>query len=49
MSFETDLSPQRLREAFPPDTLARLAELKKKYDPRNLFHDNFDLARRAAL
>lgn len=49
VSFETDLSPQRLREAFPPDTLARLAELKKKYDPRNLFHDNFDLARRAAL
>lgn len=44
VSFETGTRPERLAEAFPPDTLARLVALKRRYDPRNLFHDNFDLA-----
>ena len=43
LSFETDQSPERLHEAFPPATLARLRDLKREYDPDNVFHDNFDL------
>ncbi|MDN3028535.1 FAD-binding oxidoreductase [Streptomyces sp. S.PB5] len=48
VSFETDIRPERLTEAFPPDTLARLVELKKTYDPHNVFHDNLDLTRAPA-
>ncbi|GAA2487378.1 LLM class flavin-dependent oxidoreductase [Winogradskya humida] len=41
LSFETDLSA--LETAFPPATLARLRELKLRYDPHNLFRDNFNI------
>ena len=41
LSFDTDLSPQRLHDAFPPPVLARLVELKRRYDPEGLFRDNF--------
>jgi FAD/FMN-containing dehydrogenase len=41
LSFETDRSPARLADAFPPPVLRRLRELKRRYDPANLFHDNF--------
>ncbi|MEU4680195.1 LLM class flavin-dependent oxidoreductase [Micromonospora sp. NPDC023737] len=41
LSFETDLRPERLAEAFPPRTLARLRTLKERYDPDGLFRDNF--------
>ena len=44
VSFETDLRPERLADAFPSATLARLRELKAKYDPTGLFRDNFPLA-----
>jgi hypothetical protein len=40
-SFETDRSPERLTEAFPPQTLSRLRALKAQLDPTNLFRDNF--------
>ena len=43
LSFETDLRPERLADAFPPATLSRLRELKQKYDPTALFRDNFPL------
>lgn len=43
-SFETDTSPERLREVYPAETMDRLIALKREYDPRNLFRDNFDLA-----
>ncbi|MEU4219375.1 LLM class flavin-dependent oxidoreductase [Actinoplanes sp. NPDC026623] len=43
LSFETDRSPTRLSDAFPPATLARLRELKRRYDPGNLFRDNFNI------
>ncbi|MDQ1564761.1 MAG: hypothetical protein QOI14_1712, partial [Actinomycetota bacterium] len=42
LSFETDLRPERITEAFPPKTLARLRELKQKLDPDNVFRDNFN-------
>ncbi|MCU1513449.1 MAG: FAD-linked oxidase [Microbacteriaceae bacterium] len=43
LSFETDQSPARLEDAFPPKTLARLRELKLRYDPANVFRDNFNI------
>ncbi|MHC5794897.1 LLM class flavin-dependent oxidoreductase [Lacisediminihabitans sp. FW035] len=43
-SFETDPRPERIADAFPPPTLARLRELKTRYDPANLFRDNFNVA-----
>ncbi|MGK5683020.1 FAD-binding oxidoreductase [Actinoplanes sp. URMC 104] len=43
LSFETDRRPERLHDAFPPATLARLRELKRRYDPTFLFRDNFGI------
>lgn len=44
LSFETDRSPERLAEAFPPPVLERLRALKRRYDPTNLLRDNFNIA-----
>jgi hypothetical protein len=43
LSFETDQRPERLRDAFPAATLERLRRLKRRYDPTNLFRDNFSI------
>ena len=45
VSFETDRRPERLADAYPPATLARLRELKHRYDPDHVFRDNFPLDR----
>ncbi|AGL14255.1 LLM class flavin-dependent oxidoreductase [Actinoplanes sp. N902-109] len=42
LNFETD--PARLEDAFPAPTLARLRTLKRRYDPGNLFRDNFGIS-----
>jgi alkanesulfonate monooxygenase SsuD/methylene tetrahydromethanopterin reductase-like flavin-dependent oxidoreductase (luciferase family) len=44
LSFETDRRPERLHDAFPDKTLARLRGLKARYDPGNLFNQNFTVA-----
>jgi FAD/FMN-containing dehydrogenase len=41
LSFDTDTRPERLNDAFPGETLTRLRELKAKYDPDNVFNQNF--------
>jgi FAD/FMN-containing dehydrogenase len=43
LSFETDQKPERVQEAWPAATLARLRALKKQYDPGNVFRDNFNI------
>jgi hypothetical protein len=43
LSFETDQRPERITEAWPAATLARLRALKKQYDPTNIFRDNFNI------
>ena len=44
LSFDTDQRPERLNDAFPPRTLERLRALKLRYDPDNVFRDNFNVA-----
>ncbi|WP_134767634.1 LLM class flavin-dependent oxidoreductase [Nocardioides sp. 1609] len=41
LSFETGTGPRWLERAFPPAHLARLRDLKRRYDPTGLFRDNF--------
>ncbi|GIF08356.1 LLM class flavin-dependent oxidoreductase [Actinoplanes siamensis] len=43
LSFETDQRPERITEAWPPATLRRLRELKARFDPDNVFRDNFNI------
>jgi alkanesulfonate monooxygenase SsuD/methylene tetrahydromethanopterin reductase-like flavin-dependent oxidoreductase (luciferase family) len=42
-SFETDERPERLHDAFPAATLAKLRQLKARYDPDNVFNRNFPI------
>lgn len=44
LSFETGRGERELQDAFPPATLGRLRELKRRYDPTNVFRDNFNIA-----
>ncbi|HEY0247990.1 MAG TPA: LLM class flavin-dependent oxidoreductase [Gryllotalpicola sp.] len=44
LSFETATGPEVVERAFPPAHLARLRELKRRYDPTGLFRDNFFIA-----
>ncbi|WP_409141951.1 LLM class flavin-dependent oxidoreductase [Cellulosimicrobium sp. RS] len=40
LSFDTDLRTERVTDAFPPATLERLREVKRRVDPTNVFRDN---------
>ncbi|SDG43318.1 LLM class flavin-dependent oxidoreductase [Microbacterium pygmaeum] len=41
LSFDSTLRPERIDEAFPPATLARLRAIKAEVDPHAIFVDNF--------
>lgn len=40
VNFLGDDGPQRLGQAYPPETLGRLVEIKRKFDPDNVFSVN---------
>ena len=44
LSFDTDVRPERLADAFPEPALSRLRALKREWDPVGVFRDNFSLA-----
>lgn len=44
VNFLGDEGVERVHEAYPPATYARLSMLKKRYDPANLFHLNQNIA-----
>lgn len=44
LSFDSSLRPERIAEAFPPATLARLRAIKAEVDPDGVFRDNFSVA-----
>lgn len=40
VNFTGDADPTLVKESYPPETYQRLAELKNRYDPANLFRRN---------
>ena len=40
MNFLEDEGAARVHDAYPAGTWERLAEIKRRYDPTNLFHHN---------
>lgn len=47
LSFESNHDPQHVLEAFPPSTLERLRAIKTKWDPDDVFSQNFDVSNTA--
>ena len=44
LSFDSSLRPERIGEAYPPQTLERLRAIKAEVDPEGVFVDNFSVA-----
>lgn len=49
LSFETDPRPDRLADVYPGATLARLRELKRRFDPEDVFRHNYSVAEPPAV
>jgi hypothetical protein len=45
--LDSDDDTSRVREAYGDDTYQRLAKIKAKYDPENMFHNNKNIQPRA--
>jgi FAD/FMN-containing dehydrogenase len=43
VGFVGDEGEEGVRRAYPPATLERLAQVKRRYDPENLFHLNLNV------
>jgi len=43
VNFMGEGGDEALRSAYPPQTLARLVEVKRRYDPANLFRSNLNI------
>jgi hypothetical protein len=43
VGFLGDDGDQGVRRAYPPATLERLAQIKRRYDPDNLFRHNLNV------
>lgn len=43
VNFFSENTGQEILAAYPPATLARLASIKQKYDPQNLFSQNYNI------
>ena len=41
--LDSDDDTSRVRQAYGDDTYRRLAEVKAKYDPENVFHNNMNI------
>ena len=44
VGFIGEEGEEGVRRAYPPETLKRLAQIKRRYDPGNLFHLNLNVA-----
>ena len=44
VGFIGDEGEEGVRRAYPPPTLERLARVKRRYDPDNIFHLNVNVA-----
>jgi FAD/FMN-containing dehydrogenase len=42
-NFLQDEDEDRIRAAYPPETYARLVEVKRTYDPENIFRLNVNI------
>ena len=43
LSFESNHNAEHLLEAFPAETLSRLRQIKARWDPEDIFNQNFDV------
>jgi FAD/FMN-containing dehydrogenase len=47
--LDSDDDTSRVREAYGDDTYWRLADMKAKYDPENVFHNNKNIQPRTPV